>query len=195
MGSGLPSCINFRECKELEMKYTLFCILFLVVSEARLEGPFDLSAEGLFSTSDVVAIVEVVEGKLAKGRNYAVQGTLEKKMKGDPFHSQIAFEHTVGLFSDEPNRLGGWYLVFLKGDRDGYRTNEAGYSVIEVGRIPADRGDMKLVLKRLNLESQWLVRDSDENVLWYPEVCVYASKKVCSSVFEIMRYAVKKNAD
>ncbi|GAA5442107.1 hypothetical protein Misp06_00268 [Microbulbifer sp. NBRC 101763] len=174
------------------MKKFIISLLLFGCSGSIAEIPFSFSAEQLFSSSDVVAIVELSEGKLTNEGLYLLKASLEKSIKGKKRNSFLSFAHREGHFSDKPDRLGGKYLVFLKTHNGIYTTNTEGFSVIEVAEIAAERPDMELALRRLNLGSNRIVNDFDKETVWYPVICTYGSEKICENAFDILEYALRK---
>jgi len=171
------------------MKFTLVLIMLFSSACFAWENPKEISSKELFNSSDVVAILKIIKGELVANNTYQVTGRIEKKFKGDVKSSELAFEH-IGFFSDEPNKLGGTYLVYLKQNKKGYMSNKLGYSVIEIDKIASDRDDIKLAFSKLNLQQQW-VKEAADGFFWYPVVCTYSSEKLCAKVFNSLDDALK----
>lgn len=177
--------------KKLIMKCLIISLFIAGCAKLVAESSNPFSSKSLSASSDVVAIVEIFAGERNANGGYQLKASLNKRLKGGEGSSDVVFLHDQDQMSDEPSKIGGKYLVFLKIKNDLYETNKEGFSVVEVGEFAADRPDLSLVLRKLNLSSDRIVKVDSSDVFIYPVICTYGSEEICEKVFLMLDGALQ----
>lgn len=171
------------------MKNVIIFVLLTFCKELFADSQLFKKNEDLIKSSEIIAIIEVIEGSLTDSGDYLLKGKVVNKFKGLDDVKVLRFMHSREQISDVPNKIGGKYLVHINKIDGVYITNRNGFSVVELNGIPSDRPDIELALEKLNISSSRMAEDTSANLYWYPVLCTYASSQICEHVYILLNDA------
>lgn len=169
------------------MKF-IFILLFVPVV-CFCSEEYNVTSSDTLDNADLILVVSLKKGEMQNNILY-LEAQIDNVLKGGNVGGLIKFRHIPGGFMESPNVLGGSYIVFLSLDGDSYKSTYGGYSIVEIGRIDKDRPDLSLVMEKLNLTRKFMV-DIDDEVMVYPDICIFGSRPVCELALSTLRKALE----